>query len=384
MIKPEQIRAKAERLYPSFLNAWLAGETQYFPRTLPSNKQPTRESLAQAAAEVQRLRDNSRETLGYGYTIKWTARKSRKFGLNQFPTEIVFETDDDFLRYINRRAEFHRFKQAVVEIRAEFPALDNWIKANPRLLISVAGEINGLLHVVRYLQSNPRPGVFARELPIPVDTKFIERHEDILRAWLDIILPPHTINAGESHFARRYGLRYAEHHWLVRFLDRKLTEIAGFPYSEFSIPLSTLGTLPLSHVNAFIVENKVNLLTLPPVDAGIALGGVGRAATELREVDWLRTSEITYWGDIDVEGLHILSAWRVIFPQTRSMFMDITSLEQFKLLTGPGTGAKLDVPPHLDPPEQAAFVKCREKNIRLEQERIPQNHVISTMGINSR
>lgn len=201
------------------------------------------------------------------------------------------------------------------------------------------------------------------------------RHEDVLRQLLDIVLPPNAIHAGESHFPRRYGLRYAEYHWLLRFLDPKLQEVAGFPCSELSLPLRTLATLTLANVKVIIVENKVNLLTLPHVESGIALGGVGRAATELREVNWLHTSEITYWGDNDIEGLDILSAWRVIFRQTRSIFMDIATLEQFKSLTGPGTGAQRQIPPYLNAAEQEAFSKCQEENIRLEQEHIPQAQV---------
>lgn len=92
----------------------------------------------------------------------------------------------------------------------------------------------------------------ARELPIPVDTKFIERHQGLLRRWFDIVLPPHAIRADEDHFERRYGLRYVEPHLLVRLLDSELKRELAFPCSEFSLPLSTLADLPVRRVVTFI------------------------------------------------------------------------------------------------------------------------------------
>jgi hypothetical protein len=77
-------------------------------------------------------------------------------------------------------------------------------------LTEVADDVAGMLLVVDYLREHPRPGVFARELPLPLDTKFVERNQRILREWLDIVLPPHAIRADERHFERRYGLRYAD------------------------------------------------------------------------------------------------------------------------------------------------------------------------------
>jgi hypothetical protein len=379
MIQPEEIREKADRLYLSFLKAWLEGDTAFFPHGLPSNKQLSNGRLVQSAHEVQRLRDGSREVLGYGYTIEWQERRSRKFGRNLFPIRIAFETQDDFLRFVNKQAEFRLLQDAVNRLGVEFPSLIGWVRSNRRLFIECAGELEGLLHVIRYFCDNPRPHRFSRELSIPVDTKFIERHEGVLRQWLDILLPTDVIRAGENHFGRRFGLRFAEPHWLVRFLDPSLQLESGFPCCEFSIPLATLASLQFIDVNVFIVENKVNLLTLPPMQKTLALGGVGRAATDLRQVNWLRTAPVVYWGDIDVEGLRILSSWRTIFPQTQSLFMDADTLERYGSPTGRKEQSLPEIPPRLSEVEQRAFVRCCNDGIWLEQERIPQAAVVAAL-----
>lgn len=179
MIQPDDIRRKAERLYPKFLRAWLLGEP-FFPKTIRGDKRPD-ENLATAIESVQQLRASSKDVLGFGYTVEWKEINSRLHGRNQFPYRIVFETQGDFLRLIGRQREFSTFSSAVDQIRSQFPELESWMQSNRRLLIESADELDGLLSVLEYFRAHPRPGLFARELPLPVDTKFIERNERVLQ-----------------------------------------------------------------------------------------------------------------------------------------------------------------------------------------------------------
>lgn len=254
--------------------------------------------------------------------------------------------------------------------------MENWVRQNTRALIKAAPDLEGLLHVLQFFHDNPRPNRFARELPLPVDTKFIERYQGILRGWFDIVLPPHTIRADEEHFERRYGLRYAEPHLLVRLLDPNLEQDLGYPCSELSLPLHTLGAMPVRADLAVIVENKVNLLTLPSIPRGIGLGGLGDGAVLLRYLSWLNHMPIVYWGDLDTEGFEILSSLRAVFPHARSFLMDFDTLNRWRHLAVSGTGRKPGIPPHLTEGEQEACLCCRDENLRLEQERIPQDEVL--------
>ena len=141
--------------------------------------------------------------------------------------------------------------------------------------------------MVDYLRLHPRPNLFARELPLSVDTKFVERNLSILREWLDLVLPPHAIRADEEHFHRRYGLRYSEQQIFIRFLDESVQRRAGSPWSECSIPLRLLAKECLGATQALIVENKVNLLTLPRMEETFAVWGLGNGVTDLRNIQWL-------------------------------------------------------------------------------------------------
>lgn len=379
MIQPEDIQRKAENLYPRFLSAWLDGE-EFFPKEIRSRKQPDDDPSA-AIRAVQRLRHAAKESRGYGFSIEWQERNSRKHGRNRFPHRIVFETQSDFLRFVGKQREFEAFAGAVQKIRTRYPQLVGWIRSNRKRLIASAGDVDGLLLVVDYLCEHPRPEIFARELPLPLDTKFVERNEGILRQWLDCVLHE-GIRSDEEHFARRFGLRYAEPHLLVRFLDPGLQHACGSPWPELSLPLHTLAEMPMPHCRVLIVENKVNLLTLPLLRRTLALGGLGNGVVDFRLMRWLTEMPMWYWGDIDTAGLAILARLRSLFPQTKSVMMDAETVACWReTLAETIAGDTIAAPCGLTDAETRAFEICRDDCLRIEQERLPHHFVIEQIHV---
>ena len=168
---------------------------------------------------------------------------------------------------------------------------------------------------------------------------------------------------------------------LLRFLDPELQKSFGSPWRECSLPLRLLAESSIDANDVFIVENKVNLLTFPPVRSAIAMGGLGNGIIDLTYVTWLSNRSIWYWGDLDVEGFEILSRLRIRFPQTRSFLMNETTLHRWKdTLAVNGTNRVREIPPLLTEPEAAAFNFCVANNVRIEQERIPQAAVVAAVS----
>ncbi|MBA2116096.1 Wadjet anti-phage system protein JetD domain-containing protein [Bremerella alba] len=379
MIRPDEVKQKAVNLYPKWQQAWLNDEP-FFPRSIPCDR-TLDENLAVARASILALKTNSKEILGYGYTVHWKERNSRQHGKNLFPERIEIESEEDFLQLIGKQKEFDSFKSAVRAIRDHYPQLIPWIRSHRRSFIAVTESLTGLLSVIDYLVKNPRPNCFARELPLPVDTKFVEREQKTLRPWLDLVLPPHAIRADEEHFFRRFGVRYAEPQIHVRFLDEHIRQIARSPWAECSVPLHSLAQKPLPGERVLLVENKINLLTLPPVANCIAIGGLGNSVTDLRYVTWLNEREVWYWGDIDVEGFEILSRLRVFLPETHSMMMDNFTVTTWAgSIGGQGNLRRGGTLRNLTTQESLAYQVCSEENLRVEQERLPQSFVNRTLN----
>lgn len=381
MISVAEIKRKAERLFPKAVEAWLRYDSGFFPHRIPADLSRS-EGHADLIREVASLRDGSKESKGYGYSLEFEFSKSRKHGSNDFPSAIYIETLEDLLKLTSKTKEFANLEKSVGLIRQQFPELDPWIIEYWKEITQSSNDIEALIEVVKYLQSNPRPDCFARELPLAIPTKLIENHRSFLASWLDRVLPPKHIDFGCStrDFYRRYGFRCSEEHFLVRVLDPRLQAEWNWPHEECSFPISYLSKLTANNLQVVIVENKVNLLTFPRIPSGIAIGGLGRGISRLAQLPWLSTSSILYWGDLDVDGFEILAMVRRYYPQTQSLFMDMATLEQFLDLVTPGNGRSPELPHELNDQEAKGFVQCRESNLRLEQEHIPQRSVVERIS----
>ncbi len=377
MITPRQIRQKAERLYPTFVKSWLAGE-DFFPKRIRANLTPPVDHSA-AKRAVDELRQASKAQRGYGYDVTWEQRRSRTHGQNDFPTQLSFSSREDFLKFINKLSEFATLDRCVSRIRESEPELTGWIvqSTNWKQLVEVANILDDLLLMTRYLVDNPRPDMFAREIPLPVSTKLIEENKKLLAAWLDLLLPDNQIDFrfGRDEFDARYGLRYPRPHLRLRLLDDELLDESGLPFEELSLPADSINRLPVENVTVFVVENKVNLLTLPSIPRGIAIGGLGKAISLFRDIGWLEAATIYYWGDLDVEGFEMLCQFREIFPHTKSLMMNLETYRRFAQLAIDWPNQSRFTPTLLVDSEQLAFQFVLENRKRLEQERIPQSFV---------
>src|SRR5262249_860046 len=156
-----------------------------------------------------------------------------------------------------------------------------------RRMADCGESVEGLIEVTQFFLDHPWPDCYARQIPVAVDTKFVERHEGILREWLDELLPASAIQSDETKFALRFRLRDGQPHRTVRILDPELQAEIGLQYDELSLPLRLLESLDLRDATVVIVENQLNLLTLPMMRRAIAIWGQGKAATLLRRLRWL-------------------------------------------------------------------------------------------------
>lgn len=376
MITPAEIREKTRRLYPQEIDAWLNGTvlTRY-PWRIPANLRRS-EVPSERIKEVENLRQGSKEIIGFGYSIQWERIKSLKQGDNNYPTGILIDSQTDLLKLAGKLSEFQILEKRVGILRARIPELEPWIRSSWSKLVSL-DAFPELVEVADYLKSHPRPGCFVRELPLAISTKCIQDHRVLLTDWLNIILPPETIDCDCSpkNFDQRFGFRAFRKHILVRVLDPCMLAELGLFSSELSLPPQVIPEMKVDRAMVVIVENRVNLLTLPELQRGIAFFGEGKGVTQLFAIPWMDHQSIWYWGDLDVEGFQILAMLRRRYPHTKSILMDMATVRAAEHLATAGTGTCPDVPSELYESEAEAFLYIRERNLRIEQEHLMQNYV---------
>ncbi|MEQ8628300.1 Wadjet anti-phage system protein JetD domain-containing protein [Ekhidna sp.] len=376
MITAEEIRKKAERKYFEILQSTLSGEN-CFPLIIRSNKALSKD-FNRMSAEISEVFSASKDRKGFGYTVDSELTNTRQHGPQDIPKSIQFETLTDYLRFLNKEKEFRYLSESFNLIKDQIPVLKDWLVQNPKQIILNSNKWPDLLRVCKWFMTQFEPNKFyIRELPIDVHTKFIEENKPILKSLLDVLIPD-RIDANESVFEKRFYLKYAQPIIRFRFLDSSLQN--GLVYEDLSVPLDQFTRTMVNCKKVVIIENLLNFLTFPHLSSAIAVWGKGFAIEHFKQVQWLREKDIYYWSDLDVQGFQMLSQIRFYFPQTTSLLMDKTLLDSYENFIVDGTPSKVTDLRNLTDEEKVLYHYLSSNNLRLEQERIPQWHIVEKVN----
>jgi hypothetical protein len=378
MISFAELDKRIRKLYPRVLQAHVTGE-KIFPLYILANKTPDA-NFAERSRQLEALYAHSSHHHAYGYFIETATINRRLHGTQDEPVAFYFDTIDRFLRYIGEQETFQHFEGDIALILSQYPSLREWLAGHTAEVITNHGVWPALLQVGGYFLRNPRPGLFARELPLQgLGTKFVENYKTILYSLLNQLLPKEAIDEsaiGISQFERRFGLQTDTPRLRFRWLDPLLAERYSGGLNDVSVPINEIALKPWQVKRVLIVENKTTLLradvylTLPAMQGTMAIFGSGRAAALLAGIEWLKQAEILYWGDIDAEGFEILDNLLSYFPHAQAFCMDTETLEAFAKQVTQGSGAKRRELLHLNAEQKALYEQVCEGNIRLEQEMV--------------
>ena len=372
MITPTEIQKKAENKYLAYLRSVVEG-LSFEPIVIVGNKKPDDDTV-RFERELTELILHSKEKKGYGYSIEYQKVKTRRHGEQDIPVSIAFQTEHDYLKYIGKEQETTDFRKDVEDILSSFPELYDWVCRYPNKVLDNQKVWGDLLKVCRYFKGNPKPQLYIRELPIQVDTKFIERNKGIIKELLEIIIAE-SVNTDETRFETRFNLRFDEPVVRFRVLDKTMSQTLFSGIDDMSVPISQFREVEIPVEAIYIVENKLNMLAFPPIQKSIVVWGHGFGVDVLKDVAWLKLKKIFYWGDLDAQGFQILSEIRTHFPQVESFLMDRETFDRF-YDEGIGTETNVEKVMCLTPEEKELFDFLKSGNYRLEQEKIPQEYVL--------
>ena len=371
MITPVEIKKKAANKYKAYLQSIVEGES-FNPIVIVGDKKPN-EDTVKFEEELTELISCSKEKKGYGYTIKYQTVKTKKHGIQDIPISISFQTEFDYLKYINKEKDTAKFKKDITSILSYFPELKDWIYKYPIKVLE--NDWENLLKVCKYFKATPQPHLYIRELPIQVHTKFIENNTGIIRELLDIIIADY-VNIEERKFEARFNLKYDESLVRFRILDESVSQQLFGGIDDISIPISEFQHLSLPIQTVYVVENKINMLTFPIKRDSIVIWGHGFGVDMMKDVEWFKAKKIYYWGDLDAQGFQILSEIRTHFEQVESFLMNRHTFDSF-YEGDKGTETNVEKDLCLTPDECEMFKYLKENNLRLEQEKIPLEYAIT-------
>ena len=114
---------------------------------------------------------------GVGLRIVMRDVNHRVIGNNAVPREIWIDSLQEAFQLIGKGGDAQRFANLVDLTRDRFPQLLPLLERRPLEICELAKEWPVLLDIVAWMQQNPRPGIYLRQIDVPgVHTKYIEAH----------------------------------------------------------------------------------------------------------------------------------------------------------------------------------------------------------------
>jgi len=377
----EDLRKKADRKIDEVLRA-LIREEDIWPLPIRIAKPKTTAPLSEWRETIRLIRSQSKEELGFGYTVEWDTVNSKRHGKNAFPSKLSFGSPEDFLRYVGAESVAETVLSNVRTLCEWESSPRQWCASHLALLKKPPEVIQNAVRILSYLKENPGPEVYARQLPVQVPTKFFEQERPLFEAMV-LGFAPECLVQYEGTLEERLGLLTKESLIEFRSLD---PHASSLPFRHAMAPAGELSRK--AHYfeefeSVLVVENHVSFLTLPDLPKTLAIMGSGFAVHRLANVSWLGDKRLLYWGDIDLSGFSILAKFRESYPHVMSLMMDQGTFDRHKSYQKMHT-AKQHIPepePFNLSPEESAMVERLRSNagMRLEQEHIDRQYVQSTL-----
>ena len=325
MLTTKEIRDKAERSYKDFLLSVLRREV-FFPFHIKGNKGNANLPLQDLYPALKHLIDNSKEKMGYGFTLTYKEVNTRHSGIMTMPDAIFFENPKDFLQFIEKENDFLAFRKALDNTKHHAPTLLTWAEENILKVQKNATIWDDILTIVLYFHQNNLPNCYWRQLPIDVDLSEMEAHQTLIGELLNVVLPPSAIVQTEQQFEPRFGLRYDEPMLHIRFLDENQTSPFG---KNIAFLLSQIADLEnITFEKVFFITDKNVFLAFPNLEKSIAIFWEHDTGI-LEKTSIFFNKKCYYNNNITPKAFQQLSEMRTFLPSLMPFLMDKTTFDAF-------------------------------------------------------
>ena len=236
-------------------------------------------------------------------------------------------------------------------------------------------DLELLVRLLPQLQKGMGQGCYLRALPVTfVDTKFIEKNLRIIESVVTALVDRSVKDIGLMSWL---DCKEKPRDWLLikPLCQETRSLLGGLPLLRLSS--DTLQEFELPARNILVIENEQSCLALSDVHNTIAVSGGGKNVSWMK-AGWLADKNVGYWGDIDSEGLAILSDARSRLSSITPLMMDELTVKTFEERMVPEPDSVSKDPVALTETELALFKGLRADQYadkRLEQERLPMEYV---------
>ncbi len=295
------------------------------PTVFPLRIRMTSPTNAELSSRFDDVRAWMRDLLAVpNVRVEMASAGARTIGRNDVPRAVWVDNIDDAAALLGEEPSLAAFRSVVATTPIEMLP---WLARQPLTAVGLAEQWARLLRVVAWLAANPQPGIYLRQVDLAgVDTKFIERHADVLTSLTG------RAETGRD-FADTFGFLRPPRTINIRSLDPAIELAGGVDNRPVVLTIEDASRIAGVH-RVFITENYVNFLSFPPAVGSVVIFGGGFDVGRVASLPWITEVQVHYWGDIDTHGFAILDLLRSTVPHAVSMLMDHDTLHAHELQWG--------------------------------------------------
>ena len=315
----------------------------------------------------------------YPELVEWQERQYRQLSEQRVPVKLrifslqqlteLLETEQQLENWLDKISSF--LQQSFVHDRHQHRLFQTLIHHLEQIERYSQQEWQWLIQLIEQLKPNIGAGLYLRALPLSaVNTKFLEQNLLLTEVICNVLYDDEIVLAGG--LLAWLDCLDSPKGWLtIKPVCPNVQEkLGGLPVFQLSTEVLDQFELPAERI--IVVENIQSGLACPNLENSIVVCGGGKNITWMK-AKWLQHKQVFYWGDIDSEGLNILSMVRQKIPHVIALMMDEATVLQFQNHMVDEPDSIFSEPQYLTADELKLFHDLRAqtfKNRRLEQERI--------------
>ena len=261
------------------------------------------------------------------FAVTYRTVKGKNLGANSVPARVRIESFEQLCALIGTTRDVRSLDTILRKTRNRDAHTRSGWSPIPLSAIEHQSIWGDLLATVTWIITNSTEVLYLRQIDVEgLDTKFVDHHRKLLDELLTAVLPEDRIDSEYSaaDFARRFRFRPKPTYTRLRLLNPQPTLPKGL--GEMTVRTEELAELELDAETVFVVENEITYLAFPTVPNSIVVFGSGFSLAALRDIPWMDSREIVYWGDVDTHGFDILHRLRARFKSVQSIMMDHQTL----------------------------------------------------------
>ena len=315
----------------------------------------------------------------YPELVEWQERQYRQLSEQRVPVKLrifslqqlteLLGAEQQLENWLNKISSF--LQQSFVHDRHQHRLFQTLIHHLEQIERYSQQEWQWLIQLIEQLKPNIGAGLYLRALPLSaVNTKFLEQNLLLTEVICNVLYDDEIVLAGG--LLAWLDCLDSPKGWLtIKPVCPNVQEkLGGLPVFQLSTEVLDQFELPAERI--IVVENIQSGLACPNLENSIVVCGGGKNISWMN-AKWLQHKQVFYWGDIDSEGLNILSMVRQKIPHVIALMMDEATVLQFQNHMVGEPDSIFSEPQYLTADELKLFHDLRAqtfKNRRLEQERI--------------